>query len=140
MTENKQPFTEYATKTGRRPDAARWGWIAAGVLAALLLITLLLWAAAVGKLRGLESLQSRLDNANASLANAQALIQTNKDLIAALQSKIADLEQENEVSAQMSKALENEMRSGLESKDVTISNLQGRLTVSILDRVLFDSG
>ena len=32
------------------------------------------------------------------------------------------------------------MRSQLESKDVTISKLQGRLTVNIVDRVMFDSG
>jgi chemotaxis protein MotB len=32
------------------------------------------------------------------------------------------------------------MRAALESKDVTISQLQGKLTVNILDRVLFDSG
>ncbi len=32
------------------------------------------------------------------------------------------------------------MRSALESKDVTISELQGKLTVNILDRILFDSG
>ncbi len=32
------------------------------------------------------------------------------------------------------------MRAAVESRDVTISQLQGRLTVNILDRVLFDSG
>jgi chemotaxis protein MotB len=32
------------------------------------------------------------------------------------------------------------MRAALESKDVTISRLQGKLTVNILDRILFDSG
>lgn len=32
------------------------------------------------------------------------------------------------------------MRADLESKDVTISKLQGKLTVNILDRVMFDSG
>ncbi|HWH70479.1 MAG TPA: OmpA family protein, partial [Candidatus Sulfotelmatobacter sp.] len=35
---------------------------------------------------------------------------------------------------------EDEMRAALENKDVTISQLQGKLTVNILDRVLFDSG
>ncbi len=140
MTENKKPFTEYATKAGRPPDAARWGWLVAGVLAVLLLAALLLWASAVGKVRALQSLQTRLDDANASLAAAQVENQTNRDLITTLQSRIADLQQAQETSAQMSKALENEMRADLESRDVTISNLQGRLTVSILDRVLFDSG
>jgi chemotaxis protein MotB len=37
-------------------------------------------------------------------------------------------------------SLEDEMRNALESKDVTISQLQGKLTVNILDRVMFDSG
>jgi chemotaxis protein MotB len=32
------------------------------------------------------------------------------------------------------------MRNDLQSKDVTISKLQGKLTVNILDRILFDSG
>jgi chemotaxis protein MotB len=53
---------------------------------------------------------------------------------------VADLEQEKDTAAQMAKGLENEMRADLESKDVTISNLQGKLTVNILDRVMFDSG
>ena len=73
-------------------------------------------------------------------ASAQAENQKDKDQIAALQSKVADLEQEKDAAAQMAKGLENEMRADLESKDVTISNLQGKLTVNILDRVMFDSG
>lgn len=140
MTENRQPFTEYATRSTRRSGGAKWAWIVAGVLAALLVVSVLLWASAAGKVRGLESLQSKLDDANAGLAAAQDENQTNKDLIAALQSKVRELEQEQETSAQMSKGLENEMRSDLESKDVTISNLQGQLTVTILDQVMFDSG
>lgn len=140
MAEDRKPFTEYATKAGRPSGAARWGWMVAGILAVLLLVALLLWASAVGKMRALQSLPTKLDDANTSLATARAENQTNQDLIATLQSKIADLQQAQEASAQMSKALENEMRADLESKDVTISNLQGRLTVSILDKVLFDSG
>ena len=140
MSESKQPFTEYVTRARRGPDASRWGWIAAGILAVLLVGSLLLWASAVGKLRGLESLQTKLDDANASLAGAQAENQKDKDQIAALQSKVADLEEDKNTAAQMAKGLENEMRADLESKDVTISNLKGKLTVNILDRVMFDSG
>jgi chemotaxis protein MotB len=140
MSEGKQPFTEYATKARRGPDASRWGWIAAGILAVLLVVSLLLWASAVGKLRGLESLRTKLDDANASLASAQGENQKAKDQLAALQSKVADLEEDKNAAAQMAKGLENEMRADLESKDVTISNLKGKLTVNILDRVMFDSG
>ncbi len=38
MSEGKQPFTEYVTKARRGPDASRWGWIAAGILAVLLVV------------------------------------------------------------------------------------------------------
>ena len=140
MSEGKQPFTEYVTKARRGPDASRWGWIAAGILAVLLVVSLLLWASAVGRLRGLESLQTKLEDANASLASALDQNQKDKDQIAALQSKVADLEEDKNAAAQMAKGLENEMRADLESKDVTISNLKGKLTVNILDRVMFDSG
>ena len=140
MSESKQPFTEYVTKTRHGPSASRWGWIVAGIFAVLLVVSLLLWASAMGRLRGLESLRTRLDDANTSLASAQGENQKDKDQIAALQSKVADLEQERDTAAQMAKGLENEMRADLESKDVTISNLQGKLTVNILDRVMFDSG
>jgi chemotaxis protein MotB len=140
MNEDQQPFTEYVTRGKRGPDASRWGWIAAGILAVLLVVSLLLWASAVGKQRGLESLRSKLDDANASLASARDENRKGKDQIAALQARVAGLEQEKDMAAQMAKGLENEMRADLESKDVTISNLQGKLTVNILDRVMFDSG
>jgi chemotaxis protein MotB len=137
MSEGNQPFTDLVAKAKPAPDPARRAWIAAGVMAAVAVALALLWATSLGKQRGLESLQSK---ANASLADALDQNQKNKDQLAALQSKVADLEQEKAKVAQRAKGLEEEMRSGLESRDVTISNLQGKLTVSILDRVLFDSG
>ena len=112
----------------------------AGILGALVIVLLLLWATAVGKQRGLESLRSKLDAANASLAGALNDVEKDHEQMAALQAKLADLEEEKETAAQMAKGLEDEMRSDLESKDVTISKLQGKLTVNILDRVMFDSG
>ena len=140
MSEDKQPFTEQVTKTKHGPDIARLGWILAGILTVLLVVSLLLWATAVGKLRGLASLPAKLDDANTSLASALAENQKDQDQIAALQTQVADLEKEKEQAAQMAKGLEDEMRADLESKDVTISKLQGKLTVNILDRVMFDSG
>lgn len=110
------------------------------MLAALLITVLLLWATAVGKLRGLHGIQSKLDEANASLASALAENDKDRDQIAALQTQVADLQKERDQTAQTARGLEDEMRADLESKDVTISKLQGKLTVSILDRVMFDSG
>jgi chemotaxis protein MotB len=134
------PFAEPPTNDSHGPEDYKPGWIVVGILAALLVTALLLWAAALGKLRRLESLPSKLDEANASLASALAEDQKDQDQIAALQTQVADLQKEKEAAGQMAKGLEDEMRSDLESKDVTISKLQGKLTVNILDRVMFDSG
>jgi len=140
------PFTKPAARTDELPPAAggmisvKLGWQVAGILAVLLVVALLLWATAVGKLRGLEMLKAKLNEANASLNDALAEKQKDKDQIASLQNQVADLEKEKADAAQMAKGLEDEMRSDLESKDVTISKLQGKLTVNILDRILFDSG
>jgi len=141
MSEARKPLTDHLARNSRSPlGAAKPAWITVGVLVVALIAVLLLWAIAVGKLRGLEGLRSQLDDANASLAGAQIQISKDKDQIAGLQSQIADLQQQTNTVAQMASGLENEMRNDLESKDVTISNLQGKLTVNILDNVLFDSG
>ena len=135
-----RPFTEQVTRSRRNPAPDRLAWIIAGILAVLLIAALLLWATAVGKLRGQQLLQNKLDAANASLADALNQNQKDRDQLAAMQNQLSDLQKEKETAAQMSKGLEDEMRADLESKDVTISKLQGKLTVNILDRVMFDSG
>jgi len=140
MSEEKAPFTEYVTKSKAGPAKDRSARVVAGVLAALLLIVLGLWVAALTKAHNLEWIRSDLDTANTNLTNALAEFQKGQDQIAALQGQVSDLQQEKEQAGQMAKGLEDEMRSDLESKDVTISKLQGKLTVNILDRVMFDSG
>ena len=134
MSEESGPFTEYATKADRGPAGSKAGWVAAGVMVLLAVAGALLWASTQGRLR------SSLDQAKASLTNSLADLQQAKDRIAALQTQAANLAKEKEQAGQAAKGLENEMRSDLESRDVTISNLQGKLTVNILDRVMFDSG
>jgi chemotaxis protein MotB len=134
MSEEKNPFTEpNAPATSNETGNAKPAWIVAGCLAVALIAVALLWATCLGQLRGLEPLRSKLEDANASLSNALAQIEQDKNHLAALQ-------QENQAVGQNAKSLEDELRSDLESKDVTISNLQGKLTVTIVDRVLFDSG
>ena len=140
MSEVQQPFTDYATKANRRANNSKLPWIIAGIAGALLIAALLFWAGAVGRLRALESLPAKLDEANTRLAAALTENQKNKEQITDLQTQVADLEKEKAMAGQMAKGLEEEMRSDLESKDVAISNLKGKLTVNILDRVMFDSG
>ena len=88
-----------------------------------------------------------LDQAQAELAAARAAAETSqaqaahlKDKVEQAQARIDQLQNERDTALQTHKSLEDEMRAALESKDVTISQLQGKLTVNILDRVLFDSG
>jgi chemotaxis protein MotB len=140
MSEHKKPFTDHVIQKQRGTPPTKLAWTVAGVLGAAAITFVFLWADAVGKLRGFESLPSKLNDANAKLAAANDLDDKEKNQITDLQSQIADLQKEKADAAQMSKALEDEMRSNLQSQDVTISNLQGQLTVNILDRVLFDSG
>ncbi len=137
---DENPFAGPAPKADSALNQFRLAWTVAGVLAALLIAALLCWATAVGKLRGLEALRGKLTDANASLATALADHQQDQDTIATLQTQVADLQKEKDKVGQMAQSLEEEMRAGLESKDVTISQLQGKLTVNILDRVMFDSG
>jgi chemotaxis protein MotB len=140
VSESKNPFTGPLSKADRGGDKSKPAWILACLMAAGLIVFLLLWLTARGRLAEMESLRSHLDQANARLTNAVAESQQDKGRIATLQSQVANLEKEQETASQKARGLEDEMRADLESKDVTISNLQGKLTVNILDRVMFDSG
>jgi chemotaxis protein MotB len=141
MSESKQPFTEYATRSTGAQNASRAGWMIALAMGLLAGLFLWLWlSAATSRRADLEAVRARLDEAASALNGARAENQTNQDLIVALRAQVADLEKEKELAVQMAKGLETEMRADLESKDVTISKLQGKLTVNILDRVMFDSG
>src|SRR5437016_5725204 len=114
-------------------------WIIASALTIALLIGLLGFASCDKKQR-LEEAQAEMAHAQVAAAKSQAEAADLKDKIALQESQIAELQKEKEAVSQTHRSLEDEMRAALESKDVTISQLQGKLTVNILDRVLFDSG
>jgi chemotaxis protein MotB len=114
-------------------------WTIAGVLTIALLLGLLGYASWEKK-REVEQARTELATAQAAAAKAEAEVSQLKEQLAAAKSKTADLQKENESVLQTHQSLEDEMRAALESKDVTISQLQGKLTVNILDRILFDSG
>ena len=141
MNESKQPFTDLVTRS-QGVSKTHWaGWLTAVVAAMLALLFLMLWSSArTGHRKEIDSLQTQLNDAKSQLSDVLAQNQTNQDTITTLKGQVADLEAQKDMAAQMSKALENEMRSDLESRDVTITSLQGKLTVNIVDRVMFDSG
>jgi chemotaxis protein MotB len=143
MSDSKQPFTDYATKKDAPFEMSRY--VVPGVcILVMIVLGLCLWQQAQQHDRDMDALQTRLNEANAALAATQGAAQTNdaglQQQIAGLQADVADLEKEKDQTVQSAKGLEDEMKSDLESKDVTISKLQGKLTVNILDRILFDSG
>ena len=76
---------------------------------------------------------ARMDEVSKQAAGLQEQLDQSK-------ARIDELEKEKQEVTAAQKHLEDQMRAALESKDVTISELQGKLTVNILDRILFDSG
>jgi len=121
-------------------------WIVPSILSALLILGALGWTAWK---RGseLSAAQAALEEARqAAEQNAAQAAATKADLDAAkanlteLTEKLTEAEKEMAATAKTRNTLEEEMRAALQSKDIAISQLQGRLTVNILDHVLFDSG
>jgi chemotaxis protein MotB len=141
MSDSENPF---ARKPEPVQPAQRTTYyaIAAAVVAVLVaLFFVMLWAEAKrADAAQSEVLKGKLAAAQDELARQRVENQTNLDLITDLKNQVGDLQKERELAGQMARNLENEMRTSLESKDITISNLQGRLTVTIVDRVMFDSG
>ena len=114
-------------------------WIIAAILSALVV------AGIVGYSTWEQN--KELARVRDALREAQTNIETNLAQVGALQERfmistqeIARLEKEKAAVTSAQQSLEKEMRTAIESKDITISELQGRLTVKILDKILFDSG
>ena len=139
MSDSKQPFTEYATKAGEPFQMSKYVWSGAAVLI-IIVLGLCLWSQSQQHQRDLDALRAKLNAGAAALVSAQKDETGLQQQVATLQSQVDDLQKEKEQVAQSARGLEDEMRSNLESKDVTISKLKGKLTVNILDRIMFDSG
>jgi len=114
-------------------------WTIAGVLTIALLVGLLGFSSWDKKQR-LDEAETELSQARTAAAKSNAVAMDLKNQLAKSQARVEELQEQNESALQTHKSLEDEMRAALESKDVTISKLQGKLTVNILDRILFDSG
>ena len=114
-------------------------WMIASVLTIALLLGLLGFSSWDKKQR-LDQTLAELNEARTSITKADLATTELKNQLAQSQTRIDELQREKDAAVQNRKSLEDEMRTALESKDVTISRLQGKLTVNILDRILFDSG
>jgi chemotaxis protein MotB len=104
-------------------------------------VTLVQWTRDRGLYeRERQTFTAELERTRGELSGALTAIETNREFAAALNEQLLELRKEKELAEQQAKSLEEEMRTDLESKDVAISKLQGKLTVTIVDRVMFDSG
>jgi chemotaxis protein MotB len=114
-------------------------WIVASILSALVILAFAVLSLA-GKFREVEALTAELEAARQSAAAAEAERDALETANAVAKEQLAALMAEKQAVEQKQSTLEQQMRAAIESKDVTISELQGRLTVNIVDRILFDSG
>lgn len=114
-------------------------WAIASILTIALLLGLLGFSSYDKKVR-LERVLADLNQSKEALDKSSAEAKVLRDKLAVSDERVHELEKEKDATLQTHQSLEDELRAALESKDVTISQLQGKLTVNILDRVLFDSG
>jgi chemotaxis protein MotB len=114
-------------------------WIAAVILTIVVIVGVVMLTSGQHN-EALARTRTELAEARAAVAKSQTEVEGLNAKLAEAHSQIEDLQKEHDAAVQMHKSLEEEMRAALESRDVTISQLQGKLTVNILDRVLFDSG
>ena len=138
MIENPNPFAKPVTARNSA-NTRRNIWIIAFAVVAVV-AGFFVWAAFRQQAQVLDRVQAEADKARALAAQREAEGVELKNKLAGSEARAAELEKEKEFAGQMHKGLEEEMRTALESKDVTISQLQGKLTVNILDRILFDTG
>ncbi len=141
MTSSTNPFT----REGSQPPARRGPVIVAWAVAVLAIAAAaVIWGVSsrsrAVQEQKMEALRGELEKTSAELARAVASERTNQVLLASLTNQLAEIRKEKEQVGQQAKSLEQQMREQLESKDVAISKLQGKLTVTIVDRVMFDSG
>lgn len=107
-------------------------WIFVGISFALVLLSIL----------GFSYWQQnqQLQELKTSFEQNEAQYQKLTNDLAASKARIDRLLEEKDSVLQAQKGLEQDMRKMLESKDITVSQGQGKLLVEILDRVMFDSG
>lgn len=121
-------------------------WVIPSILSALLVLGALGWTAwkrgfeLAAAHAALDAARQTAEQFDIQAAAVKAELDAEKAESAELTAKLAEAEKEMANASKTKNTLEEEMRAALQSKDITISQLQGKLTVNILDHVLFDSG
>src|SRR5262245_36600125 len=103
-------------------------WIVAAVLSAALLFGIAL-VSIRKQSRENERLQQALAEVQSALGKNSGELVTLSNRLTEADGTISELKEQNANAAKTQHGLEDEMRKALESKDVTISELKGKLTV-----------
>jgi len=111
----------------------------ASVLSGAVILGIVGWSAYYER-QQLAKVKTQLAEVQSSADQAAAHAMQLRQELTNSQVRIEALIQEKEQANRTQRQMEDQMRATLQSKDVTISELQGKLTVNILDRVLFASG
>jgi chemotaxis protein MotB len=114
-------------------------WIIAGTLSVLVLAAITIFSVRKSGME-VDRAQQALAETQASLERVNAALAAVSNRLDEAQARIVELTEETKEAEKTQQSIEDEMRKALESKDVTISELKGKLTVNILDQILFDSG
>jgi chemotaxis protein MotB len=114
-------------------------WMIASALTVALLLGLLGFVSWEKK-HEVDKVRTDLAQAQEAAAKAQAEAEDLQNKLADSEARNQELRKQQDIVVHTHQNLEDEMRNALQSKDVTISQLQGKLTVNILDRIMFDSG
>src|SRR4051794_9180548 len=97
MSESPQPFTDHVTGKNKSSASAWMGWVMAVLMAVAAAVFIGLWNSAnARRQKDVESMQAAAEALKGDLANAQAQIQTNQELIASLTNQVAGLQKEKE--------------------------------------------
>lgn len=121
-------------------------WTIAGYLVLLTLLGLAGYSLLEQKrandeaLHRLAARDQELSAARQRTFQTETTLATARQTIAELEAEADELKRAKEAATSAQQDLESQMRDALASRDITISELQGKLTLSILDRILFDSG
>ncbi len=113
-------------------------WITA--VFALAMLGIILTVKLVKTSRDMASLEKQRQESMTAVADALRQVMDAKGELDRVKSQIGTLEQEKTAVVRTRDSLEQELRGTLKDKDLVISELQGKLTVNILDRVLFTPG
>jgi chemotaxis protein MotB len=121
-------------------------WIIASILSALTLIAITVYSTQKQSAllqrteQAVSDAKADSEKQGAEVARRTAELADLSNRLEQAEATIKHLSEENKMAEKTQQSLEGEMRKALESKDVTISELKGKLTVNIVDRILFDSG